>query len=106
MQRLPAGEMLHLVPAGCSRRDQGVTWLQSPCRRQKLSFSNEPRNLVMLAGIAERTGHAAAAGIQIHHFRSWNPPQQVAGWREQSHGLLVTMSVQQNVRRPGLQVQV
>ncbi len=45
-------------------------------RRQQPPFRDFHRQVIMLFLIPERSGHAAAAGIQLVYFRSLHPPQQ------------------------------
>src|SRR5215204_4001093 len=71
--------------------------------REKPAFANRARDVVMLAGIAERTGHAAAAGVEIDDRRVRDRRQQRLRGRDERHRLLMTVAVEQDGVRAGLQ---
>src|SRR5262245_3777585 len=52
------------------------------------------RNLVVILGVAERTRHAAASGVELDDLARRNSRQERPGWWHQAHGLLMTMPVQ------------
>src|SRR5271156_6686034 len=54
-----ASQVLDLLAAGCSGRDQNVAGLHLPHRRKQFAVGDGHRDVVMIAAIAERSGHAA-----------------------------------------------
>ena len=70
MNRRAAGEMLDLEPAREPRRNDDGVWPSLANRGQEALFAHEPRDLVMLGLVAERAGHAAAAGVEVDHLGS------------------------------------
>src|SRR5262245_32423732 len=51
----------------------------------------------MLALVAERTGHAAAAAVEIGHRATWNPGQQACGRSGADECFLVTVGMKEDV---------
>ena len=105
MHRGDAGEIGDLVPAGSARRDEHGSWRHGPRRGQQLAFGDRARHVVVIPRIAERTGHAAAAGVEIDDRRRGNSRQQRLGRRRQPHRSLMAMRMEQDVGRPRLQAQ-
>ena len=66
MQRSDTGEVGDLMPARGPASDQDCPIAEAPCGRQQPPLSDCPRHLEVLAGIAEGSGHAATAGIEVH----------------------------------------
>ena len=106
MHRGDAGKIGDLVPAGRARRDQHRSCRHGPGRRQQLAFGDRARHVVVIARVAERTGHAAAAGVEIDDGRRRNPRQQRLGGRRQAHRSLVAVRMEQHVAGPGFSVSV
>ena len=69
MNRPVTREMLDLEPAREPRRNHDGVWPGLADRGQETLFTYEPRDLVMLGLVAERAGHAAAAGVEVDHLR-------------------------------------
>src|SRR5262245_322726 len=61
------------------------------------------RDLIVVPGITERTGHAAASGVELDDLARRDPRQQGSGRWHQAHRFLMAMSVQHDGRRTGLQ---
>ena len=53
----------------------------------------------MLARVAERSGHSAAAGVEIDHRGTGDAGEQRACRRQQAHGFLVAVAMKQDPRR-------
>ena len=96
MDGLCAFEFGHLMPAGSAGRDQNIARFHLADGRQQAPFGDRDRNIVVTARIAERSGHAAAAGVEIDDLRAGNSRQQRDGGGQQAHGFLMTMAVQEN----------
>ena len=69
MQRAHVGEVLHLLAARRSGGDEHVARLQRARGRQQPPLADLPRHLEVLARVAERPRHPAAAGIEIGDLR-------------------------------------
>ena len=95
--------MLHLLAARRAGRHEDGIRRHRPRRRQQLALADLPRHLVVLLRVAERSGHAAAAGVEIDDRARRDARQQRARRRQQAHRLLMTVTVQQHGRRPGSQ---
>ncbi len=70
MNRLATGEMPDLEPA---RKPWCYHHSVRPGladRGQETLFTYQSRDLVMLGLVAERAGHAAAAGVEVDHLRA------------------------------------
>src|ERR1700760_3090447 len=67
MHRLLLRKVMDLMPAGSTRRHYGRGRILAAHLRKKPSLADLPRHLEMLLRVAERAGHAAAAGIQVNH---------------------------------------
>ena len=65
MERRDAGEVLDLLAARSARRDQHGAGCHRARGRQQLALADLPRHLVVLLRVAERSGHPAAAGVEI-----------------------------------------
>src|SRR6266850_207990 len=65
MLRMDPGEVLELVAARGARRREDLRRLQRARRRQQPPLADLPRHLVVILRIPERSGHAAAARIEI-----------------------------------------
>jgi hypothetical protein len=57
----------------------------------------------VVAAVAERTGHAAAAGVEVGHRGRRNARQQRGGRRGQAQRALVAVGMEQDRRRAGPQ---
>ena len=75
MNRLAAGEVPHLEPAREPRRDDDIIRFGPTHRGQQSLLADAPGYLVMLGLVAERPGHAAAAGVKVDHLRALDRPQ-------------------------------
>ena len=91
----------HDVPAATSTE----SWRHRARRRQQLPLADRARHVVMIARVAERSGHAAAAGIEIDDRRRRDARQQRLGRRRQAHRSLMAMRVEQHLGGPRLQRQ-
>ena len=60
----------------------------------------------MLTRVAERSSHAAAAGIEVHHRRPRYPAEQGLRRREAAHCFLVAVAVEEHLRGPGGEVEL
>ena len=67
-----AGEVLHLMAAGGARGDHDGAGLLVADGRQQLALSDRARDVEVIGRIAERSGHAATAGIEIDDGRAGN----------------------------------
>ena len=102
MKRMPAREMLDLEPAGESRRDDDSTGSSLSHGRQQSLLAHQPRDLVMLALVAERAGHAAAAGVEVDHLRPGNPVAAVGASAPCPRATLVAVRLHEDLGRAGL----
>ena len=75
MNRPVAREMLDLEPAREPRSNYHGVSPSLAVRGQKTLFTHETRDLVMLGLVAERAGHAAAAGVEVDHLRAGDSSQ-------------------------------
>src|ERR1051325_2503404 len=65
MPGVRTGKMFHLMPAGGPGRGQQLPRLQRTRRRKQPPLADLLRYLVVVLRVAERSGHAAAAGIEM-----------------------------------------
>ena len=95
-----AGEVLHLVPARRARG--GEHGVRSPIRargRQELPLPDGLRHVVVIGGVAERSRHAAAAGVEVGDRRARNAPEQRRRRGAQTHRALVAVHVEEDLAR-------
>ena len=96
MDSVLAREILHLVAARRARSDDDCPRFLVAHRRQQFPLANRARDVEMRGGIAKRSRHAAAAGVEIDDDGARDAREQRPGRRQQSHRLLMTVPVQQN----------
>ena len=63
-------QISYLMPAGRSGRDQSIALFHTPNCGKELSFRNRFGNVVVIAGVAEGTGHPAATRVEIYNSRA------------------------------------
>ena len=103
MHRRASCEMINLQAAGQPGRDDNAILTRSPDRGKEPLFSNELGDVVVLDLVTERSGHAAAAGVQFNHTCAGDLREKRHRGRQHPHRLLVAMSVHQNA--PGSRAQ-
>ena len=91
-----AGKIGDLVPARHAARDEHRSGRHAARGGQQPPLGNRFRDVVVVASIAERSRHAAAAGVEIDHRRAGDAAQKRLGRRHQAHRLLMTVAVQQD----------
>src|SRR2546422_10609098 len=94
-----AGEVCDLLAARHAGRGEDGASLSSACGRQELALANATRDFVMLARVAERSGHPTASGVEVDDRARRDAREQGAGGRLEAHRLLMAMSVEKNLRR-------
>ena len=83
MQRPDAGEVRDLMPARDAARDEDRAGHEARAPPATAAARRSPRHLEVLARVAERSGHAAAAGVEIDHGRAGiRPSSALAGARQ------------------------
>src|SRR5919106_176572 len=59
----------------------------------------------MIVDVAKRSGHTAAASVELDDGRSRNPTQKRLGRSDAAHRLLVTVAVKQNAGWPAAEIE-
>src|SRR4029453_11554801 len=84
---------------------QDATVVEAPRGGQQAPFSDRSRDLVVLARVAERSRHAAAASVEIDDRCSRYPAEKRFRRGEAAHCFLMTVAVQEDLRRSGAQIE-
>ena len=93
MKSRPAGEVINLPAARETRSDDdGIVFGFAEGWKQAL-FTDGARNVIMLCFVTERTGHSAAARVQLNDFRSGDSTQQMHGPLYAGQRALVAMDL-------------
>ena len=77
----PPGEVADLHPAGEAGGDDGVLRRQPSQGGKEALLADQAGNIVMLLLVAERAGHAAAAGVEVDGLRIRDSGQKRHGRR-------------------------
>ena len=93
MQRALAREVGDLMPAGRPARHEHGIRGQAARGRQQPALADGPGDVEVLARVAERSGHAAAAGIGIDDRRAGNAGEERLRGRKRAHRLLMAVAV-------------
>src|SRR5262249_28651681 len=96
-----AGEVLDLQPAREARGDDDRVRGGLAQRREQPLFADEARHLVILLLVAERPGHAAAAGVEVEDLGPGNAPQKAQQWPHADQGALVAVALDEDFLRTG-----
>src|SRR5437870_3972247 len=92
MQRLPFREIMYLMAARRPRRDHERLRLLRE-RWQQTELRDGDAEVVVLAFVAEASGHAAAAGIEEAHVEAGDQLQEVGGASHADEGFLMAVAV-------------
>ena len=76
MERPGRGEILHLMAARDAAGDEHGVGRQAAGGREQPPLADLPRHLEMLPCVAERSGHPAAAGVEIDRRAPGDPRQE------------------------------
>src|SRR5688572_1487723 len=105
MPRPHSSEVCDLLAAGRPGGYQHVAGLEGARRGQQAALTDLARDVVVLTRVAERSGHAAAAGVEVSDARSGNALEKRPGRRQRAQRLLMAMAVEEYVRGAGLEGQ-
>ena len=97
MQRPDAGEVVDLVTARRAGGDEDAFGSELAGGRQEAPFADLPGNVEMLARVAERARHAAAAGVEVGDPRPGDAVEERLRGRHQAEGLLVAVAVEEDL---------
>ena len=100
-----SGEVVDLVTATGAGRDNGGVGGFGADLREETAFANLAREVEVVFRVAEGTGHAAAASVEVDDGRAGDFCEQGLCGGQQAHRFLVAMSVQQNLGWSRLQLQ-
>src|SRR5438552_2496659 len=100
MQGGQAREMFDLFAAGEARRDSHSPLVGLSQRRKQPLFPDRTRDLVMFFLIAERSGHATTARVQVDDFCTGNTAQEPHGRFHARQRALMAVPLDQNSRWP------
>ena len=106
MERPDAGEVGDLVPARRAAGHQHVTIAQGPRGGQQPPLSDGARHLEVLTRISEGAGHPAAAGIEIDDGGAGDAAEQGLCGGQAAHRLLMTVRVEEDLRRSAAEIEV
>ena len=99
MQRPDAGEVVDLVTARRSGGDEDAFGPEFARGGQEASLADLAGDVEVLPRVAERTGHAAATGVEIGDAGARNPVEERLRGRYQAERLLVAVAVQEDLVR-------
>ena len=74
MKRPHSSEILNLMAARHTARDQNCARFHRARGRQQASLANGARHVEVIAYVPKRSGHSTAAGVQIDNGRAGDAP--------------------------------